>query len=248
MRRLFVIALAAAAGCGQPSVDAGGREPPGSPVANSGSPQAPAKAPQATPPAPASPAPLSAFAFPADAAGSALAKAVAPAAPPPLPVERFGQAPVERTPPAEVLSPEAPVRVALALPPVLPEKPAGLKPADPRERVPVALGVGAGAPPARPALPDAPGITTRAPDVNRPPSLPPLARRAPDRASLDDPTAEPGHAVIVNRQVDFPWGPAAFLKVTVPDPFELAAQVKPRLDPAAEPGLQPVPVNPQRPK
>jgi hypothetical protein len=250
MHRLFVLVLVASLGCNRSSPAPAG---PGE-VASHGSPQpapaaasqTPTKAPQANAPAPAAPP---AFAFPVDAGGSALAKVVTPATPAPLPVERFGEAPAERTPPAAVLFPEPSPPAGYALPPpVLPEKPAGLKPADPPERVPVALGAGAGVLSTRPALPDAPGITARAPDVSRPPALPPLARRVPDRASLDDPTAEPGHTVIVNRPVEFPWGPAAFLKVTVPDPFELAAQVKPGHDPAAEPGLQPVPVKPRRPK
>jgi hypothetical protein len=249
MHRLVAFVLVASLGCNRTS---SAPAVPGE-VASHGSPQpapavasqTPTKSPPPVAPAPAAPP---AFAFPPDARGSALAKVVTSAAPAPLPVERFGEAPAERTPPAVVLFPESPVRVTHALPPVLPEKPAGLKPADPPERVPVALGAGAGVLSTRPALPDAPGITARAPDVSRPPALPPLARRVPDRASLDDPTAEPGHAVIVNRPVEFPWGPAAFLKVTVPDPFELAAQVKPGHDPAAEPGLQPVPVNPRRPK
>jgi hypothetical protein len=45
-----------------------------------------------------------------------------------------------------------------------------------------------------------------------------------------------------------PLAPAAFLKVAVPDPFEFGGQVKPKVAPAAEPGLTPVPVNPRRVK
>ena len=42
--------------------------------------------------------------------------------------------------------------------------------------------------------------------------------------------------------------PSPFLRVAVPDPFELGGQVAPRVPPSAEPGLVPVTVNPQRPK
>ena len=36
--------------------------------------------------------------------------------------------------------------------------------------------------------------------------------------------------------------------LSLPDPFELAGQVKPRVPPAAEPGRAPVVVDPQRVK
>jgi hypothetical protein len=41
---------------------------------------------------------------------------------------------------------------------------------------------------------------------------------------------------------------SGFLKVGIPDPFELGEQVKPRIEPAAEPRVLPVPVTPRRPK
>jgi hypothetical protein len=133
-------------------------------------------------------------------------------------------------------------------PALLPAKPAGLVPAAPAERVPLDLGFGATAVLDRPALPESPGITAKARDVSVPPDLAPLARPLPDRASLDDPTAEPANATIVTYSPVVPLLQAAFLKVGLPDPFELADQVKPKVAPEAEPGLVPVPVNPQRPK
>jgi hypothetical protein len=75
-----------------------------------------------------------------------------------------------------------------------------------------------------------------------------LARPLPDRASLDDPTADPANAAIVARPAGAPWVVAGFLRLVLPDPFELAEQVKPKVPPPAEPGLSPVPVNPQRVK
>jgi hypothetical protein len=133
-------------------------------------------------------------------------------------------------------------------PPLLPARSVGLAPAGPAERVPSDIGFGAGAVPARPALPNPQGVTRRAPDVNVPPKLTPLGRRVPDRASLDDPTSAPANAGIVKKSPTPSLMQAGFLKVGVPDPFELGAQVKPRIAPGAEPAVAPVPVNPQRPK
>ena len=116
----------------------------------------------------------------------------------------------------------------------------------PTERVPLDLGFGASAVPAKPLLPETPGITLKARDVNLPPDLPAFGRQLPDRASLDDPTAESGNAAIVSRSPTFILGVAAFLKVALPDPFELAEQVKGLIPAKAEPSAAPIPVNPQR--
>jgi hypothetical protein len=123
-----------------------------------------------------------------------------------------------------------------------------LKPASPAERVPLDLGIRADARPSKPKLPESPVITTKARDANQPPGLPPLGRQLPDRASLDDPTTEPGNAAVVTRPVSVPLMQSGFLRVALPDPFELAEQVKPNVPPAAEPGVLPVPVSPPRPK
>jgi hypothetical protein len=150
--------------------------------------------------------------------------------------------------PERIASPEPTGRVVYAAPPVLPAKAAALKPTAPPERVPGSLGTGAEAAPQKPKLPESPGVKTRAPDVNQPPPLPVLGRPVPDRASLDDPTADPANAAIVARPAGTPWVVAGFVRVVLPDPFELAEQVKPKVPPPAEPGLSPVPVNPQRVK
>jgi len=114
--------------------------------------------------------------------------------------------------------------------------------------VPGDLGRGASAVPAKPALPIAKVVTERARDVNLPPALPTLGRSVIERMSLDDPTSELGNAAIVAPVVRVPLAPAGFLKVGIPDPFELGEQVKPKIAPDAEPGLTPVPVNPRRVK
>jgi hypothetical protein len=100
--------------------------------------------------------------------------------------------------------------------------------------------------PTEPPRPAAPGITERARDVNLPPAMPTLGRPAGDRVSLEDPTSDFANAAIVAPPVKVPLAPASFLKVSLPDPFELGEQVKPKVPPANEPGLTPVPVNPLR--
>jgi hypothetical protein len=251
-----LVTLAALVGCGQ-QPPAGGQQavaaatpnlpadPPPAPAA----PRPPApKPPQPKPPEPKPPEPPPEFKFPPDTGGQALAKALTPLPPPPPPVERFGTAPAGRIPPTKVVTPEPLAKVTYAPPPLSLTKAAGLKPTSPAERVPLDLGVRAGTVPQRPKLPETPGITTKARDVNQPPDLPPLGRQLPDRASLDDPTAEPGNAAVVNRPVNVPLLQSGFLRVAIPDPFELAGQVKPKVPHAAEPGLLPVPVSPPRPK
>ncbi|HUR55585.1 MAG TPA: hypothetical protein VMZ71_15725, partial [Gemmataceae bacterium] len=147
-------------------------------------------APQPTP-VPAAPP---AFAFPADVAGEAVAKVVSPAAPPPLPTERLGAAPKTRPVPLRVMEPDTGSRTAHQPPRIALPASAGVKPVAPPERLPVEIGVNAQQVPAKPKLPDPPLPTSRARDVNAPPDLPVLGRPVSDRASLDDPTVEAGHA------------------------------------------------------
>jgi hypothetical protein len=161
--------------------------------------------------------------------------------------EKFGQAPLARAP-SKVLDPDPVNRVVYAPTPISLPKPAGLKPASPAEKVPVDLGFGADGIPARMAFPVGAGITTRARDVNLPPDLPILGRPVPDRASLEDPTAETGNAAIANMSNTPTLLPSAFQRMGLPDPFELAEQVKPRVPPTAEPLVVPVQVNPARVK
>jgi hypothetical protein len=133
-------------------------------------------------------------------------------------------------------------------PPAASPAPAAVLPHAPAERVPFDLGVGAADVPARPSFAVAAGIVVRAKDVSDPPPLATLGRQQTDRASLDDPTAEAGGAVIVNRKIEPELGRAEFFRVILPDPFEFATQVKPVVPPAADPGLTPVVVSPMRPR
>lgn len=254
------VALAAAVGCNReapsaPAVQVAAAEPmpdAPAPAVPNPTPAAPAKVEpkvdQAAPQPPQPPAPPPVFPFPADKAGKELPRVVAPKAPAPLPAEKFGTAPIPRTPPARVVDADPLGKLAYTPPPALPKPPAGAAPHAPAERVPFDLGLGAAAVPERPAFAVAKGEVVIAKDVAAPPPLATLGKQVPDRVSLDDPTAEPSGAVVVNRTVTPALGLAEFLRTVLPDPFELAAQVKPVVPPAADPGLTPVPVNPMRPK
>lgn len=201
---------------------------------------------QTKPPEP--PQPPTAFEYPADLGGKAVAKAVTPAMPAFTPTEKFAFVPKPRAVPARVIDPDPVSKATYVPPPVLSPRPGNVKPTAPPERVPVELGLGADVVPAKPTFPVAAGITERAQDVKVPPRLPILGRPPIDRVSLEDPTTEYGHAAIAAPRVKVAVGLSAFLKVTLPDPFELAAQVKPKVPPTAEPGLAPVVVDPQRVK
>lgn len=244
-RASLFAAVVVLGGCSRPAAEPAPSAPPelANPVVLVTE-EAPAGEPREPAPAPGG------FEYPADQAGRLLARAVAPEAPAVPPLEWPGIGPVRRVPPAPVLSPEPPPGLPArpVLPPVLPVSRGSVRPLPPPERVPWDLGWGAAAVPARPTFPVAPGITTRAPDVSRPPPLPPLGRPFAERVSLDDPTAELGHTAITSLPVRVAVEPAGFLKPTLADPFELAEQVQPHVPPAAEPGLALVVVPPQRVK
>jgi hypothetical protein len=193
---------------------------------------------------PEPPAPPPEFAFPSDRTGKALARVVVPEAAAAPADDGTGAAPKPRAVPGRVLDPEAIARASYVPPTVLVARPGAARPTDPTERLPLDMGVGVR--PVRLKLPVAPVVTARAPDVNVPPPLPPLGRQAGDRASLEDPTSELGNAAVVAGAAKTPLEPSGFLKVTIPDPFELAEQVRPKVPPTAEPSADPVPVNPPR--
>ena len=229
------------------------REPPAPPVVAVAEPTPEPVAPivpvavAVQPPAPQPPAPPPVFPFPNDTAGKELPKVVAPRAPAPLPVERFGAAPKERAPSAAV-SADSLGKIAAAPPPALPKRTSGFAPHAPAERVPFDLSVGATDVPARPSFAVQKAEPVTAPDVTQPPPLASLARQVPDRASLEDPAAEPAGAVIVSRVVNPAVERADFWRVVLPDPFELTAQVRPVVPAGADPGLTPVTVSPMRPR
>ena len=247
MNRILSIPLALLLGC-NPS------PPPVAPEVTVAAVPQPEPAPKVQPAVPLAPkkeeppAPPTTFPFPTDATGKELPRVVKPPAPPSLPVEKLGLAPKVRLAPAMVLDPAPLPKMTYALPPLPADKPASILPTAPAERVPLDLGFGASAVPAKPTFPEAPGIAIKARDVNLPPDLVPLGRQLADRASLEDPTAEHGNATIVTRTPTPVLGQSGFLKVVLPDPFELGEHVKSKVLPTAEPSPAPVVINPQRVK
>jgi len=194
------------------------------------------------------PAPSPSFPFPKDAAGKLLPEVVRPPMPAMPAAQKFGAAPKPRPASKLLNDPDSLPKLVYSPPVVNSPKTAAGSPTAPPERVPLDLGFGAAAVPAKPALPEAPGIAIRSRDSNLLPDLVPLARQVPDRASLDDPTAEPGNAVVVTKSPFPAIGIAVFLRVAIPDPFELGEQVKAKVPPAAEPSPAPIVVNPARAK
>ncbi len=251
MLRSSLFAAVTLTGCSQQPTEPPATETTTTPVvAIAPQPPAPeAKQPVVQPPPPEAkqpPAPPPVFAFPTDLAGQAVAKAVAPSIPVRLPNEKFGLAPRPRVVPTKYLDPDATQRVTYAPAPVLPPKPPTANPVSPPEKVPVDLGFGADAVPAKPVLPVAAVVTERARDVNIPPAAPMLGRPLNSRVPFDDPTSETGNTTIVNNAAKVILGVSGFLKLDVPNPFELSEQVKPAIPATAEPSALPVPVNPQR--
>lgn len=246
MTRSTLLVVFVLAGCAQQQPPVPDPEPA---VVIAPEPVAPAPEPAPQPPAPPVPKPLEpppTFKFTPDLTGQAVSKVVTPNIPMELRVDRFGGEPKARPVPAKYLDPAPLAPVVHALPPVFPAKPGATKPVAPREQVPLALGAGAHALPAAVVLPVAPVVTERARDVNLPPPAPMLGRQGVERVPFDDPTSEVGNAVVVTNAVPVPLGVSGFLKVAVPNPFELAEQIKPSVPPAAEPSARPVEVNPQR--
>ena len=254
LKRILPCALIGLASCGspptaEPAIEVAVAVPKVEPKADAPQPAPKAETPvvavqpkKEEPPAPTS------FPFPKDQAGKLLPNVVRPPMPALPAAEKFGAAPKPRIVPKRLIEPDALPKLVHSSPTLPSSKPTSAAPTAPPERVPLDLGFGAAAVPARPAFPNAPGIAIKAREVNQLPDLVPLARQVPDRAALDDPTLEQGNAVIATKSPLPVLGIAVFLKVVLPDPFELADHVKPKVPPTAEPSPAPVAVNPQRMK
>ena len=177
------------------------------------------------------------FAFPKDVGGVAVAKALAPMAPA-TPVAPAPRAPKPRESGIDRGElPLAPVALkAVALPWVNRK---GALPSSPPERVPTELGAGNMLPTSAATMPVVPPGAYRMPTVTPTAAdVPKLAQPVPERASLEDPTAEISAARIVNTPLPAPNLSTPFLRPSVPDPFEWAEQVKP--PPSPEMGTAPV--------
>jgi hypothetical protein len=258
MKRFIPVALIGLASCSSPpppepavEVAAATTTEPVKPATPKVETPAPKAEPSVTPVQPKKetpPEPPKSFPFPAGEAGKLLPDVVRPTMPAMPAVEKLGATQKPRAASKLLNDPDALPKLTYSAPVVNSPKAATGAPSAPPERVPFDLGFGAAAVPAKPVLPEAPGIAVKAPDVSALPDLVPLARQVPDRASIDDPTAEPGNAVIVTKSPFPAIGIAAFLRVAIPDPFELGEQVKPKVPAMAEPAAAPVVVNPQRVK
>jgi hypothetical protein len=192
-------------------------------------------------PAPAPRPSAEPFRPPTDAAGQTVAAALAPAVPP---APQPPATPVPRAAAFDRGEPPLPPATA-AVPPLPPPaaKPPRLSP--PPERVPADLGRLAAEDPAKVRLPQRPLARARA--ANPSADLPPLARQLPDRASLDDPTAEIAAARAVFTALPLPAPAAWFARFGIPDPFEFVAHMKGKTAVERELGTAPVIVPPMRP-
>ena len=74
--------------------------------------------------------------------------------------------------------------------------------------------------PQRQSLPDAGRVRNPSVDVNQPIPLPILTQPVPDRASLDDPTADASTAAALAAPLPMRTTPAPFLKLSLPDPYD----------------------------
>jgi hypothetical protein len=184
--------------------------------------------------------------MPDDAGGKAVAAVLAPSVPADVPVASTTK-PRTRTP--ELDRGEAPLpKVSVVLAKAPPPRGKPPRPSPPPERVPADLGQAAAASPAAVQLPDRPLVKAPSPPSPSAADVSPLARQLPDRASLDDPTAEIASARVVFTRLPVPFTPGWFVRFTIPDPFELAEQMKAKTGAVGELGTRPVVVPPPRAK
>jgi hypothetical protein len=160
------------------------------------------------------------FRFPDDKGGKMLAQVLPPADAVPAPGEGVASGP-KRLPGAPALEqPSVPLAPNQGQVPRLPAGRRGpplrpralpdeLPPAAPRPE-----------PPQETQFPAGDRVRLPGPDVNQPVPLPVLAAPAPDRGSLDDPTADFSAAAAQSGPVPARAAPAPFARVSLPDPFE----------------------------
>ena len=74
--------------------------------------------------------------------------------------------------------------------------------------------------PQQQALPDTGRVRVPSEDMNQPLPLPILAQPVPDRAALDDPTADASTAAALATPLPMRITPAPFLKLSLPDPYD----------------------------
>jgi hypothetical protein len=171
------------------------------------------------------------FRFPEDKGGQLLAKQLPPSDRPPATSD--GAAPAPRHLPGApgLEHPSVPLPPNQGQVPRLPAHRKGppLRPRSLPDELP--LSGSRPEPPQEPQFPAGDRVRLPGPDVNQPVPLPVLATPAPDRASLDDPTADLSSAAAQSAAVPARDAPAPFGKVSLPDPFENRNAVRLRQTP-----------------
>jgi hypothetical protein len=160
------------------------------------------------------------FRFPDDQGGQLLSKLLAPADRPAA--VTFTAGPKVWPPAAAVEQPTPPLPPAAVNPPHLPagKAPPAARPAPIPEESPLLACRLAPVPPQVQHLPAGERVRTPAPDPNQPVALPVLGQATPDRASLDDPTADLSLAAALATPMPSRSNPAPFLRLNLPDPYE----------------------------
>lgn len=240
-----VFALGCSPSAPQPVAKSGGVPVPvlNGPVLNSPEPIV-EPAPLAAKPVPPTPEP---FRIPTDTGGKAVSKVLTPSAPAALPLPKR-ITPKSRT--SDIERGELPLpKVVVALIPLPLPKSKGTLPSPPPERIPTDLGQQVAINPNTmtmterlPARPLQTAITPR-PTAD----LPLMARQLPDRASLEDPTADIATARIIFTQLLAPVVINSFARFGIPDPFEFAEHLRSKTGSSAELGTKPEVVPPARP-
>jgi hypothetical protein len=143
--------------------------------------------------------------------------------------------------------PETPLLPSQASGVTLPRAvPPSLKPSHAQEESPLTAARGQPLRPPTPTLLTGLLVRTASEPVETPTNVPILARPVLDRASLDDPTREASLEAALMAVPPARPGPAPFVKLTAPDPFENRETVKVRT-PTVESGL-PISTSPRPPK
>jgi len=141
--------------------------------------------------------------------------------------------------------PAAPIAWKVPAVPLLPKvKPA--RPSIPPERAPADLGHAAAENLGGVKFTEKPLVRAEAPANAGATDVPALARQIPERAPVDDPTAEISAGKVIETAFPYRVGTLPFLKVTIPDPFEFAEHLKGKLPRETEFGTAPSVVPPEK--
>jgi hypothetical protein len=162
----------------------------------------------------------------------------------------FTTEPQVMPPSAAVERPTPPLPPAAVNPPHLPpsKAPPAARPAPLPEESPLLSSRIASVPPQiHQHFPASERVRTPAPDPNQTVALPILGQATPDRASLDDPTADLSLATVLAAPMPARSNPAPFLRLNLPDPYEHRRAARIGSLPADEPMMPSVVSKPPRP-